>query len=224
MRVLIAEDDRYTRAGLVELLEQEGYEVFTASNGDAAVREFLTHRPDFVCLDIMMPCQSGYEACKKIRHESADVPIMFISAKAEEIDRLVGFEVGADDFIIKPFSTREVIARVRAISRRCKQSQANSSDFELGDLVVMSSQLRAKRGEECIELSLRDIKILRLLYQNQGKVLDRDYLFRHVWGEHRLLNSRTLDQHISQLRKRIEIDVKDPQIIQTVHGVGYRFG
>jgi DNA-binding response OmpR family regulator len=223
MKVLVAEDDRHTRAGLVDLLEQEGYEVITACNGDAAVREFLMHRPDFVCLDIMMPCQSGYEACRGIRKESPDVPIMFISAKAEEMDRLVGFEVGADDFIVKPFSTKEVIARVRAISRRCAQMKNVQRDFELGDLLVMPTQLRAKRGNECIELSLRDVKILQLLFQNQGKALDRDTIFRYAWGENRLMNSRTLDQHVSQLRKRIELDAKEPKIIQTVHGVGYRY-
>jgi DNA-binding response OmpR family regulator len=223
MKVLIAEDDRYTRAGLVEILEQEGYEVVTASNGEAAVREFIFHRPSFVCLDIMMPCQSGYEACRQIRKEAPEVPIIFISAKAEEMDRLVGFDVGADDFIIKPFSTKEVVARVRAISRRCNPSQPTQVDFVMADLLVMPTQLRAKRASEIIELSLRDIKILQLLFQYRGKALDRDFIFRHAWGEQRLMNSRTLDQHVSQLRKRIERDAKDPMIIKTIHGVGYRY-
>jgi len=224
MKILVAEDDRFTREGLVEVLQSEGYDVISAADGSAAIREFRIHQPDFVCLDIMMPRQSGYEACRTIRSEAPNVPIIFISAKAEEVDRLVGFELGADDFIVKPFSIREVVARVRAVARRCSSARPDPpADFELGDLLVLTDQLRAKRGNEIIELSPRDIKILQLLHLHRGKALDRNVLFRHAWGESYFPNSRTLDQHISQLRKRIEVDAKDPQIILTVHGVGYRY-
>ena len=224
MKILIAEDDRFTREGLVEVLQTEGYDVIAAADGNAVVREFRAHRPDFVCLDIMMPRQSGFEACRTIRSEAPNVPIIFISAKAEEVDRLVGFELGADDFIVKPFSIREVVARVRAVARRCSASRSDlPADFALGDLLVMPAQLRAKRGDKIIELSPRDIKILQLLIQHRGQALDRNILSRHAWGEDYFPNSRTLDQHISQLRKRIEIDAKDPKLILTVHGVGYRY-
>lgn len=224
MKVLLAEDDRYTREGLAEVLRNEGYEVFAALDGTEAVREFRSRRPDFVCLDIMMPGQSGFEACRAIRAESADVPIIFISAKAEEIDRLVGFEMGADDFIIKPFSVREVVARVRAVSRRCHAARAEKpAEFLMGDLQVIPAELRARRADQVIELSVRDIQILQLLHAHQGRALDRNTIFRHAWGEDYFPNSRTLDQHISQLRKRVEWDARDPQLIQTVHGVGYRY-
>ena len=224
MKVLVAEDDRFTREGLIEVLRSEGYQVVSAANGEQAVRYFKEQQPDFICLDIMMPRQSGYEACREIRSLSADIPIIFISAKAEEIDRLVGFEMGADDFITKPFSVREVVARVRAVSRRCCAQKSDSTvEFHMDDLLVIPDELRAKRGDDVIELSLRDIRILQLLNDQQGKAVDRCTIFRHAWGEDYFPNSRTLDQHISQLRKRVEIDAKNPCIIQTVHGVGYRY-
>ena len=224
MKVLIAEDDRFTREGLVEVLEDEGYEVIAAADGTQAVAEFRLHQPDFVCLDIMMPRQSGYEACRCIREQSPDVPIIFISAKTEEMDRLVGFDLGADDFITKPFSVREVVARVRAVARRAHATKPDRPvEFQLGDLTVMPAELRAKRGDEVIDLSPRDVKILQLLHDNPGKALDRNTIFNRAWGEDHFPNSRTLDQHVSQLRKRVELDPRDPQLIRTVHGVGYRY-
>ena len=224
MRVLIAEDDRHTREGLVEVLQSEGYDVVSAGDGMTAMKLFRESTPDFVCLDIMMPAASGYEVCKSIRADHPDLPIIFISAKAEEIDRLVGFELGADDFIIKPFSVREVVARVRAVSRRCyAQQESPPEEFTLDDLQIVPAELRARRGDSVIELSPRDVCILQLLHNNVGKALDRRTLFRHAWDEDYFPNSRTLDQHISQLRKRIEVDPRNPRIIRTVHGVGYRY-
>lgn len=224
MKVLVAEDDRFTREGLVELLQGEGYEVIPAIDGSQAISEFHSHQPDFVCLDIMMPLQSGYEACQAIRKQSPDVPIIFISAKSEELDRLAGFEVGADDFITKPFSVKEVVARVRAVARRCHAAAPNPpTEFTIGDLIVLPAELRARRGDETIDLSPRDVAILQLLADNPGKALDRNLIFNHAWGEDHFPNSRTLDQHVSQLRKRVESDPKAPRLICTVHGVGYRY-
>lgn len=224
MKVLIAEDDRFTREGLVELLTSEGYDVVAAIDGQHAVDLFRQHRPDFVCLDIMMPLRSGYEACRTIRDEAPLVPIIFISAKSEEMDRLAGFDVGADDFISKPFSVKEVIARVRAVARRCQASAPNPpAEFPIGDLIVCPSELRARRDDSIIDLSPRDVSILQLLADNPGKALDRNCIFNHAWGEDHFPNSRTLDQHISQLRKRVEIDPRSPRLICTVHGVGYRY-
>ncbi|MCP4782770.1 MAG: response regulator transcription factor [Fuerstiella sp.] len=224
MKVLVAEDDQFTRDGLVEVLESEGYQVVAAADGTEAIQQFRDQQPDFVCLDIMMPSRSGYEACSAIRAASPDVPIIFISAKAEEVDRLVGFEVGADDFIAKPFSVREVVARVRAVARRCCAATPDvPAEFSMGNLTVLPGELRAKRGDNVIDLSPRDVKILQLLHDNPGKALDRNVIFNHAWGEDYFPNSRTLDQHISQLRKRVEVDPKEPNLICTVHGVGYRY-
>jgi DNA-binding response OmpR family regulator len=225
MKVLIAEDDPHTRSGLGEILEAEGYETLTAENGAEAMRLFTSESPDFVCLDIMMPGASGYDVCRQIRQTDPDIPIIFISAKSEEIDKVVGLELGADDFIVKPFGVREVVARIRAVTRRrfaAAPANARPASFRIGDLDVFPSELRARRADMVMELSLRDVKILALLRGKQGSVVTRDAFFTECWGLDHIPNSRTLDQHIAQLRKRIEVDPKNPAIILTVHGAGYR--
>jgi DNA-binding response OmpR family regulator len=229
MNVLIAEDDLYIREGLAELLEQEGYQTLLAETGQQALDCFNMYDCDLVLLDIMMPEMDGYSVCRAIRKQDDEVPVIFITAKSEEIDQVVGLELGADDYIFKPFGTREVIARIRAVTRRCLKQQRNnqlskhSEELIMNDLTVFPDELKARRGEQIFDLSLRDSLILILLAQNKGKVVDRDSLFNHCWGRDYLPNSRTLDQHISKLRKLIERDHKSPAIIKTVHGVGYRF-
>jgi DNA-binding response OmpR family regulator len=226
MKVLLAEDDALTRRGLAEVLLAEGYQVVEAADGAQALRAFESEAPDFVCLDIMMPALDGYEVCRRIRARGSTVPVVFISAKGEEIDRVVGLELGADDFITKPFGVREVVARIRAVTRRCLASRIAGSTaaeaFTMGDLEVLPDELRARRGTAVVDLSLREVRILELLHANRGKVLDRDSLFNHAWGLDYLPSSRTLDQAISQLRKKVERDPRTPEIILTVHGVGYR--
>ncbi len=230
MQVLVAEDDPLTRGGLCDVLRDEGFETLSAADGIQAWELFCRHAPDFVCLDVMMPGMSGYDVCRKIRSANPRVPVVFITAKGEEIDKVVGLEIGADDYIVKPFGIKEVIARVRAVARRCLREQMTTDDgklpaveFNMGDLVVNPTELRARRGDQQFDLSLREVKILVLLFRSAGKVIDRNTLMNFAWGQDYLPNSRTLDQHISQLRKRIEVDPKQPQLIQTVHGAGYRF-
>lgn len=226
MKILIAEDDSHTREALREVLTMEGYEVMTASDGLQAVDFFRAMKPDFVCLDVMMPGQNGYEACKQIRRIDEAVPILFLTAKAEEIDTVLGLELGADDYMTKPFGVKEIIARIRAITRRTASrvvKKEEPGDFQMDDLRIVPSELRAYRGELEIQLSLRDVKVLRLMYDRRGKVVDRNTLADEVWGVDYFPESRALDQHISQLRKRIETDPASPRIIRTVHGAGYRF-
>ncbi|MFN7971720.1 MAG: response regulator transcription factor [Acidobacteriota bacterium] len=223
MKVLVAEDDVHIRQGLAEILRNEGYQPILAKDGAEALAKIEKERPDFVCLDIMMPGQSGYDVCRAIRARDAAIPIIFISAKSEEVDRVLGLELGADDFIVKPFGVREVVARIRAVTRRFHASKAERpASFRMGDVEVFPAELRARRGPEVIELSLRDVRILDLLHRRRGEVVDRDAFWNVCWGYDYAPNSRTLDQHISQLRKRIERDPKSPRIILTVHGVGYR--
>jgi DNA-binding response OmpR family regulator len=226
MKVLVAEDDENIRNGLTTILKEEGYQTVGAADGDQALELFRTECPDFICLDIMMPGKNGYDVCKSIRQDNGLIPIIFISAKSEEIDRVIGLELGADDFIMKPFGVKEVIARIRAVTRRCLRQQPNQNTqnrFQFGDLSVVPNELRALRGEQLIELSYREMSILQLFYRHKGQVLDRDALFNACWGMDYFPNSRTLDQHISKLRKNIEIDSKNPVLIQTVHGRGYRY-
>lgn len=225
MKVLIAEDDPLTLKGLAEVLEAEGYRVVQAADGETALDLFETQAPDFVCLDIMMPNINGYDLCQRMRSARPQTPIVFITAKSEEIDKVLGLELGADDFIVKPFGVKEVVARIRAVTRRCRQASESASavPFRMGDLLVIPAELRARRGDTVIELSLRDVSLLEMFYCHRGQVLDRCTIFNQCWGEDYLPNSRTLDQHISQLRKRIEANPKSPRVICTVHNAGYRF-
>ncbi|MBE9398790.1 response regulator transcription factor [Pontibacterium sp. N1Y112] len=232
MNVLIAEDDMNIRLGLKDLLEAEGYHCTEAEDGEVALEQYHAIKPDLILLDIMMPKQDGYSVCRQIRQDDVLVPVIFITAKSEEIDQVVGLELGADDYIKKPFGTREVIARIRAVTRRALANQnthpnnAPNNDarsFEMADLHVFPDELRAQRNNTVIELSLRDLKILQLLHTEQGKVVDRDTIFNHCWGRDYMPSSRTLDQHISKLRKSIEVDPRHPQIVRTVHGLGYRY-
>lgn len=225
MKVLVCEDDTKIRKGLAEILTGEGYQVVEAEDGTATLGLFQQERPDFVLLDIMMPGMSGYDLCRKFRTECEATPIMFISAKSEEIDRVLGLELGADDYLVKPFGVNEVISRIRAITRRCtRSSEAAEPEFPLGPLQIRPRELRAYRGSERIELSLCDVKILTLLHRERGKVVDRDMLFDECWGMNHVPNSRTLDQHISKLRKKLGDDPRHGELIETVHGVGYRTG
>ncbi len=225
MKVLIAEDDPHMRRGVIEILEGEGYRVVAASDGEEAIARWKEEKPDFVCLDIMMPKVNGYDVCRQIRGVDRSIPILLLSAKSEEIDKVLGLELGADDYVMKPFGMKELIARVRAISRRCFRAQRTTAavSFEIGGWSVSPDELRARRDADTIELSLREVQLLRAFFENPGVVLDRDRLFRDCWDGAVYPNSRTLDQHISKLRKKIEHDPKSPRIIQTIHGAGYRY-
>jgi DNA-binding response OmpR family regulator len=226
MKILIAEDDRNIRKGISDALETEGYETVLAADGIEALDLLQSHSPDLVCLDIMMPRMNGYDVCREIRKQGSSIPVIFISAKSEEIDKVLGLELGADDFIAKPFGLREIVARIRAVSRRYKSTQpsdSNTDSFWMASLEIVPDELRAYREGQTIDLSPRDLEILRILHEKKGHVVDRDLIFQRAWGLEHIPNSRTLDQHISQLRKRIEIDPKHPSLIKTVHGAGYRF-
>lgn len=225
MKILIVEDDTNIRQGLVEALSREGYTLIAAENGKAALIQYQQEKPDFIILDIMMPELDGYAVCREIRKLDEWIPIVFLSAKDEEIDRVVGLELGADDYISKPFGIHEIRARIKTIARRCLSHQATQADisFYFGDLTVYPNQLCALRQTERLELSLREMKILECLYQHKNSVVTREMLFDAAWGYDYLPNSRTLDQHISKLRKTIELDPNNPQLIRTVHGMGYRY-
>lgn len=231
MKILIAEDDFNIRLGLKDLLEAEGYDCLEAADGEQAWQLYNAQIAGqsgaaLVLLDIMMPKLDGYAVCRRIRQQDQQLPVIFITAKSEEIDQVLGLELGADDYIKKPFGSREVIARIRAVARRCLAQSASGQDaasFRMADLEVYPDQLRAEREGRKIDLSLRDLRILQHLHRNRGRVLSRDELFDAGWGRQYLPSSRTLDQHISKLRKAVERDAQAPAIIMTVHGIGYRY-
>ncbi|MGJ8656302.1 MAG: response regulator transcription factor [Akkermansiaceae bacterium] len=221
MKILLADDDPLTLEALAACVEREGFQSLRANDGVEALALWRSESPDIVCLDIMMPNCNGYEVCKEIRESDADVPILFLSAKNEEADVVVGLDLGADDFIRKPFSRGEVMARIRATLRR-SSAVKNETQFEMLDIEVFPLQLLARRGEERIDLTPREVNMLMLLYRCKGDVVSRDQFLDHCWGVDYFPDSRTLDQHILMLRKKIEREPGSPEIIQTVRGVGYR--
>lgn len=226
MKVLIVENNETTLKYLGEILGKEGFETVQLADGKQAISAFSKHKPDFVCLDIVMPEITGYDICREIRKTDATTPIVFISSKSEPFDKVLGLELGADDYITKPFDINEVIARIRAVARRCIQNQAQQkieTSFQMTDLQVFPNKLKAQRGDNIIDLSLREIKILQLLHDHKNEIVHRDTLLDYCWGSHIMPESRTVDWHISQLRKRVEADPKNAVIIKTVHGVGYKF-
>ena len=225
MKILIDEDDDNIRYGLVEALSREGYCLVAAGNGKAALIQYAQEKPDFIILDIMMPEMDGYSVCREIRKHDELIPIVFLSAKDTEIDRVVGLELGADDYISKPFGVHEIRARIKAIAKRRLRClpENEQKNFSFGDLTISPRELCAWRGTHRLELSLREVRIIECLYQYKNQVVTRDMLFNAAWGYDHMPNSRTLDQHISKLRKLIELNANDPVLIRTVHGAGYRY-
>lgn len=229
MKVLIAEDDPITLDTVDACLRGEGFSTVLAGNGKDALSLWQTENPDLACLDIMMPEVDGYEVCRTIRAKDPSLPILFLSAKNEEIDVVIGLELGADDFVRKPFGKHELLARIRSVLRRSSNQieTKSGSTFSLGkskELTVFSAELRAERqpSGESIDLSPREISILKLLHEKAGEAVHRDEILDRCWGLDYYPESRTLDQHISNLRKRIERNPAKPVLIETVRGVGYR--
>lgn len=227
MNILIAEDDDNLRSGLECLLREEGYDCIPTDNGEEALNAFEALRPDFCILDVMMPIMGGFELCRRIRQLDEHVPIIMLTAKSDEVDRVVGLELGADDYIAKPFGTRELLARVKAITRRAaiktEKQSGKKPPFTMNGLTITPATLRAARENRVIELTLRELSVLEMLHREKGKVVPRLELFEECWGRRYMTNSRALDQFISQLRQKIEKDPTSPTIIRTVHGVGYRY-
>ncbi len=225
-KILLVEDERSIAEGLKISLEAEGFQVAWAKDGHEAVSAWERARPDLIVLDLMLPGMSGTEVCRTIRLRS-DVPIIMLTARDTEVDRVVGLEIGADDYLTKPFSTRELVARIRAILRR---APAASAPFPTEDLPVEASGVRVDRarhevtvGDRPVELPPKEFDLLALLVEHAGRVLTRNQLIDEVWGSDYVGDTKTLDVHIRRLRGRIEADPQDPQLIRTVRGIGYRF-
>jgi two-component system, OmpR family, alkaline phosphatase synthesis response regulator PhoP len=221
MTILLAEDDTLTREAVTELLEADGHTVIAAKDGSTAIDFWKTRRPALVLLDIMMPGASGYEVCRTIRCDDKATPVIFLSAKSEEIDVVLGLELGADDFLRKPFGKHELLARVRAVLRR--RDEPSSVAISFGPWHVHPKRLIANDGNREVELTPREMKVIALLASRPGEVVTRDELLNVCWGLEYFPESRTLDQHILNLRKKIERDPSRPELIETVRGAGYRF-
>ncbi len=225
--VLLVEDDTHIRMGVADALISEGYEVSETSDGSEVAALVRARNPDLIVLDIMLPRRNGFEICRDLRSSGNTTPLLVLSAKGQEIDKVVGLELGADDYVSKPFSIRELLARIYALLRRSETTSKPvglelPAEIAFGDVTIRSATMRGRRGEKLFDLSAREMKVLALLFTHWGEVIDRNRFLDEVWGMDYYGTTRTLDQVIVKLRQKVENDPAHPRFLKTVHGVGYR--
>jgi len=221
--ILVVEDDPAILRGLADNLRFESYEVLTAEDGESGYKLLMEKKPDLLILDLMLPRMSGYEVCRKARAAGITTPIMMLTARGEEADRVLGLDLGADDYVSKPFSIRELLARVRAILRRAQPAAVLPDELRFGDVVVDFRSYEARKGGSPLEMTPKEFQVLRLLASRSGDVVTRDELLNEVWGYENYPTTRTVDNHVATLRAKIELDPANPEHLRTVHGVGYKF-
>lgn len=221
-KILIVEDDRNIRLGLVDLLEAEGFVAVECARGDLAANMAALESPDLLILDVMLPGLNGFALCSRLRRDGMSVPILMLTAKGQEVDKVIGLDAGADDYLTKPFGVRELVARVRALLRRTEKPLAASREnFAIGSSMINPRRLEICRGREIVRLTAKELKLLACFIRHRGEVLSRDALLSKVWGIEYYGTTRTLDQTMVQLRKKLGAD---GALLSTVHGVGYRLG
>lgn len=222
-RILLAEDEPDMVVGLRDNLQFEGYEVIVAQDGDEAIAKAKAERPDLIMLDVMMPKRDGLDVCREIREAGFTVPILMLTAKSQEIDIVRGLEAGADDYVTKPFSVRELLARIKAALRRTGEGLTVSRIVRIGEAEVDLVKGKVVRGDQKFNLGHFEIEILKILLENAEKPVERNKLLDDIWGLAAFPANRTVDNHIVSLRRKIEKDAKHPQHLITVHSVGYKF-
>jgi DNA-binding response OmpR family regulator len=222
-KILVVEDEPKMVAGLRDNFEFEGYEVITAADGVEGLQRALDETPDLVVLDVMMPRLSGLEVCKQLRSQRGSIPIIMLTARGQEVDKVVGLELGADDYVTKPFSIRELLARVKAVLRRTVVAPQNQDQHSFGDVEVDLRRCRVLRSGKAIDISSKEFDLLKYFVCHSGETLSRDRLLEEVWGYENYPTTRTVDTHLVRLRQKLEPDPEQPQYFLTVHGTGYRF-
>jgi len=221
-KILVVEDDRATRKALQQLFQSEGYTVEVAQNGTEGLAAFRSGRPNFVILDLGMPQLGGQEVCRQIRKESEELPILILTGSSDELSRVLLLELGADDYVIKPFSPKELLARVRAVLRRTRRSQTVEQLY-FGDVAVDFSKMEVLRGDRPVSLTPQEFKLLKYFAQYPQRVVTRDQLLSDVWGYNSYPSTRTVDSHILTLRQKLEREPANPVHFVTVHNAGYKF-
>ncbi|MCU4175974.1 response regulator transcription factor [Carboxylicivirga sp. N1Y90] len=223
--ILIVEDEPDMQQGIKDNLEFEGYTVDAANDGDEALKKILHGHYDLILLDVMIPKVSGFDVCKQVRHKGIETPIIFLTAKGEEIDKVIGLESGGDDYMTKPFSLRELSARIKAVLRRFPNSKQEEKEalIKIGKLEVNFENYLAQCDGEAVKLTAKEFDILRYLLEHKNGTISRDSILDAIWGYDYQPTARTVDNFILKLRQKIEIDPNHPEILITVHGVGYRF-
>jgi len=222
-RILIVEDEPSMVAGLRDNFEFEGYEVVTAGDGEAGLERALADSPDLVILDVMMPKLSGLDVCKQLKGKRPSLPIILLTARGQEVDKVVGLELGADDYVTKPFSIRELLARVKAVLRRAKVLPVDQERFAFENIEVNLRRHEVRRGGEAIPFSTKEFELLKCFLSHPGEALSRDRLLDEVWGYNNYPTTRTVDAHMLRLRQKLEPNPEEPRFFLTVHGVGYKF-
>jgi DNA-binding response OmpR family regulator len=223
-KILVVDDEQNMRTGLKDNLEFEGYEVDTANDGEQGLKKILENSYNLIILDVMMPKKSGFDVCKEVRKAGITTPVILLTAKGDEIDKVVGLEIGADDYVTKPFSLRELLARVKAILRRGENLVMNDSarEVKIGKLEIDFNGYKATSKNKDVQMSHKEFEILHYLWKRRNSTVSRDDLLTEVWGYDENPSTRTVDNFILKLRQKVEIDSNHPQVILTVHGIGYK--
>jgi DNA-binding response OmpR family regulator len=222
-RILVIEDDPAVLRGLADSLKRESHEVLTAADGETGYGMIGQKHPDLVILDLMLPKMSGYELCRRVRAEGLTTPILMLTARGEEGDRVLGLDLGADDYVTKPFSLRELLARVRALLRRAQPPRTLIDELRVNDAAIDFRKYEATAGGRPLELTRREFQLLRVLASRSGEVITRSELLDQVWGLDDYPTTRTVDTHIASLRAKIERDPANPERLLTMRGVGYKW-
>ena len=224
-RILVVEDENKIRRVLTDFLKGEGYEVAQAMDGESGLAMALGRMPDLIILDLMLPKKSGYDVCRELRAKAVSTPIIMLTAKSEEVDKVLGLELGADDYVTKPFGLKELHARIRAVLRRNRESKNDGpiERYELEGLILDLKSHVIVKGRKTIPLSSMEVNLLTYFIRHHGEAVSRNDLLDKVWGYEKFPTTRTIDTHMLNLRKKIEKDPNRPKWLLTVHGVGYRF-
>ena len=223
-KILVVDDEQNMRTGLKDNLEFEGYDVETANDGEQGLKKILDNSYNLIILDVMMPKKSGFDVCKEVRKAGITTPVILLTAKGDEIDKVVGLEIGADDYVTKPFSLRELLARVKAILRRGENLVMNESarEVKIGKLEINFEGYKATSKNKDVQMSHKEFEILHHLWKHRNSTVSRDDLLTEVWGYDENPSTRTVDNFILKLRQKVEVDSNHPQVILTVHGIGYK--
>ena len=224
-RILVIEDEPQMLLGLRDNLELEGYEVATALDGDEGLQKAASFQPDLVILDVMLPRKNGFDVCRELRARGTVTPVVMLTARSQEADKVLGLELGADDYVTKPFSITELLARVRAVLRRTGTRPASTSadTYRIGDLEIDFRMHQARRGKQRVEFTAREFELLRYFVTHIGHVVTREQILNEVWGYEEFPTTRTIDNFVAKLRQKIERSPHAPEHILTIHGSGYKF-